>query len=89
MSSRIEWMTGMLRQKLEKETLQDWSHIEKQIGMFSYTGLTAQQVGRLSKGVPCWMSVCGLNEDNIDRVVCAIGEAIKASSSNLGRGWDR
>lgn len=62
MSSRIEWMTGMLRQKLEKETLQDWSHIEKQIGMFSYTGLTAQQVGRLSKGVPCLSIALRLDE---------------------------
>ncbi|KAJ6178083.1 hypothetical protein N7519_008544 [Penicillium mononematosum] len=85
MSSRIKRMRGMLRKRLEKETLRDWSHIEKQIGMFSYTGLTAQQVDRLRREFHIYllpsgrMSVCGLNQGNIDYVVCAIGEVVKAS----------
>jgi aspartate aminotransferase len=85
MSSRIQRMRGMLRQRLEKETLLDWSYIEKQIGMFSYMGLTAQQVDRLRREFHVYllpsgrMSVCGLNEGNIDYVVCAIGEVVKGS----------
>ncbi|KAI9168083.1 Aspartate aminotransferase cytoplasmic [Paramyrothecium foliicola] len=40
MSSRITGMRRMLRKSLEdKATPGDWSHIESQIGMFSYTGL--------------------------------------------------
>lgn len=83
MSSRIQRMRGLLRQRLEKETLQDWSHVEKQIGMFSYTGLTKKQVSRLQTEFHVYMlpsgrmSVCGLNEDNIDYVVHAVGEVAK------------
>ncbi|KAF7520822.1 hypothetical protein PCG10_008748 [Penicillium crustosum] len=83
MSSRIQRMRGLLRQRLEKETQGDWSHVEKQIGMFSYTGLTEKQVSRLQKEFHIYllpsgrMSVCGLNEDNIDYVVHAVGEVVK------------
>ena len=86
MSSRIQRMRGMLRQKLEKDTMSDWSHIEKQIGMSSYTGLTVEQVDRLQKHFHVYllpsgrMSVCGLNEGNIDYVVHAISEVVNAST---------
>ncbi|KAJ5336167.1 uncharacterized protein N7506_004189 [Penicillium brevicompactum] len=86
MSSRIHRMRSLLRQKLEKVTLHDWTHVENQIGMFSYTGLTREHVSRLQKEFHVYllpssrMSVCGLNEDNIDYVAHAIGEVIKTSS---------
>lgn len=76
-------MRGLLRQRLEKETLRDWSHIEMQIGMFSYTGLTEKQVSRLQREFHVYllpsgrMSVCGLNQGNIDYVVHAVGEVVK------------
>jgi len=45
MANRIKQMREELFKVLkEKETPGDWSHIVKQIGMFSYTGLTAKQV---------------------------------------------
>eukprot|EP00993_Chasmostoma_nieuportense_P000916 NODE_1841_length_1361_cov_56.915721_g1749_i0.p1 GENE.NODE_1841_length_1361_cov_56.915721_g1749_i0~~NODE_1841_length_1361_cov_56.915721_g1749_i0.p1 ORF type:complete len:415 (-),score=93.85 NODE_1841_length_1361_cov_56.915721_g1749_i0:115-1338(-) len=48
MSNRIKTMRTMLVEALKaKGTPGDWSHICKQIGMFSYTGLTAEQCERL------------------------------------------
>lgn len=85
MSSRIHRMRSLLRQKLEQVTLHDWTHVENQIGMFSYTGLTREHVSRLQKESHVYllpsgrMSVCGLNKDNIDYVAYAIGEVIKKS----------
>jgi len=83
MSSRIQKMRGALRQELEKETEKDWSYIETQIGMFSYTGLTKEQVSRLREDFHIYllpsgrMSVCGLNEGNVKYVARAVGEVIK------------
>ena len=86
MSSRIHGMRSLLRQKLERTTLRDWTHVENQIGMFSYTGLTEKHVSRLQKEFHVYllpsgrMSVCGLNEDNIDYVAHAISEVVKTNS---------
>ncbi|CAG7935732.1 unnamed protein product [Penicillium olsonii] len=85
MSSRIHRMRNMLRQKLEDETGQDWSHVGKQIGMFSYTGLTAMHVVRLREEYHIYLlpsgrvSICGLNESNIDYVAQAIGQVLRES----------
>ncbi|KAJ5086501.1 hypothetical protein NUU61_007808 [Penicillium alfredii] len=78
MSSRIKEMRHELRWKLEKETQQDWSYIENQIGMFSSTGLTSQQVSRLRDEFHVYLlpsgrlSVCGLTERNVQYVAHAI-----------------
>lgn len=46
MAGRIERVRGELRAALEaKYPGKDWSFITKQIGMFSFTGLTPAQVG--------------------------------------------
>jgi aspartate aminotransferase len=86
MSSRIQRMRGLFKGRLEKETMADWSHVEKQIGMFSYTGLTQAQVSRLREEFHVYllpsgrMSVCGLNEGNIEYVAQAVGEVVKTST---------
>ncbi|KAJ5298378.1 Pantothenate synthetase [Penicillium atrosanguineum] len=83
MSSRIRRMRCELRQRLEKETQQDWAYVETQIGMFSYTGLTCEQVSRLRNEfhvylLPSgWLSLCGLNDGNVKYVAYAIGEVMK------------
>ncbi|KAJ5741639.1 hypothetical protein N7533_011048 [Penicillium manginii] len=83
MSLRIQSMRCELRRGLEKKTQQDWSHVETQIGMFSYTGLTKEQVSRLRDEFHIYLlpsgriSVCGLNEGNLQYVIHAIGEVIK------------
>lgn len=50
MSSRIKDMRAQLRSKLEAlGTPGNWEHITKQIGMFSYTGLTRKPLFILSR----------------------------------------
>ena len=45
MADRIISMRNQLRANLAKEgSNRDWSHITDQIGMFCYTGLSAEQV---------------------------------------------
>ncbi len=47
MAGRIERVRGELQRALEaKYPSKDWSFITKQIGMFSFTGLTPAQVRR-------------------------------------------
>ncbi|RAL03337.1 aspartate transaminase [Aspergillus ibericus CBS 121593] len=80
MSVRIKEMRQELRKRLEDNgTPGDWSHIESQIGMFSYTGLDREQVARLKEEFHIYLlpsgraSICGLNEGNIEYVARAVG----------------
>ncbi|KAL1861907.1 hypothetical protein Plec18170_000731 [Paecilomyces lecythidis] len=83
MSSRMRRIRRELRKRLEKETEQDWSHIEIQDGMFSYTGLKKDQVSRLRNEFHVYLlpsgrlSVCGLHDENVDYVAHAVGQVIK------------
>ena len=81
MRERIRSMRSSLSEKLQAKGLkQDFSFIVKQRGMFSYTGLSAEQVARLhsefgvyavSTGRIC---MAALNTKNIDYVVDAIAK---------------
>lgn len=83
MSSRIARMRSDLRHRLQHETQRDWAYVETQIGMFSYIGLTRQQVLRLREEFHVYLlpsgrlSMCGLNEGNVQYVAHAIGRVIK------------
>lgn len=83
MSSRMRRMRCELRKRLEKKTGQDWSHVESQIGMFSYTGLNKDRVSRLRDEFHVYLlpsgrlSVCGLNDENVEYVAHAIGQVMK------------
>lgn len=83
MASRIAEMRASLRKHLEDLcTPGDWSHITRQIGMFAYTGLTAQQVEAVRSRWHVYMlpsgrmSVSGLNRGNIGYVASAIHEVV-------------
>jgi aspartate aminotransferase len=83
MSARITKMRRELRRRLEQlGTTGDWAHIESQIGMFSYTGLNHQDVERLRNEFHIYLlpsgrvSICGLNEGNIDYVARAMREVV-------------
>ncbi|EXJ78928.1 hypothetical protein A1O3_08428 [Capronia epimyces CBS 606.96] len=60
----------------------DWSHLESQIGMFSYTGLTVPQVQRLKEVHHVYLmrngraSLSGVNEHNVHYVAAAIAEVV-------------
>ena len=83
MSSRMRRMRRELRKRLEKETGQDWSHVETQIGMFSYTGLNKDHVSRLRDEFHVYLlpsgrlSVCGLSDENVEYVAHAVGQVMK------------
>jgi aromatic-amino-acid transaminase len=83
MRERIKAMRHGLNQKLAASGVQqDFSFIEAQRGMFSYSGLTADQVAKLqeqdgiyalSTGRIC---VAALNTKNLDRVAQAIARVL-------------
>lgn len=83
MSSRITAMRVGLRERLEKlGTPGVWDHITSQIGMFSYSGLTANQVKFLAEKYHVYLlssgriNICGLTTHNIDYVAEAIHDAV-------------
>ncbi|GMM33586.1 aspartate transaminase [Saccharomycopsis crataegensis] len=87
MSSRIYSMRVALRDALTNKykTPGNWDHIVKQIGMFSFTGLSKQEVQRLEEKHGVYLtstgraSVAGLNENNVDFTAQAIDEVVRYS----------
>jgi aromatic-amino-acid transaminase len=82
MRVRIKQMRDALVEKLKARAPgRDFDFVRKQVGMFSYSGLTKEQVGKLraesiyavDTGRIC---VAALNSKNIDRVVDAIAKVL-------------
>jgi aspartate/tyrosine/aromatic aminotransferase len=81
-SWRLKTMRSRLRSKLEEYgAYGDWTFIERQIGMFCYTGLSPDQVMRLREEYHVYLmpsgrlSICGLTQGNVDyvaRAICAV-----------------
>ncbi|NNH36669.1 aspartate/tyrosine/aromatic aminotransferase [Acinetobacter sp. NIPH 2377] len=87
MRERIIKMRQMLNEKLSQALPErDFSYLVKQQGMFSYTGLTAEQVDILKDQYAIYlvrsgrMCAAGLNLSNIDYVAESIAEVIKATA---------
>ena len=87
MRERIIKMRQLLEQKLSAELPdRDFSYLVKQQGMFSYTGLTAEQVDILKEKYGIYlvrsgrMCAAGLNLNNIDTVAKAFAEVLKATA---------
>ncbi len=81
MRSRIKQMRHLLREKLDAANLkQDFGFITQQRGMFSYTGLTREQMQRLRAEFGVYgidsgrICVAALNTHNIDAVVRALAK---------------
>ncbi|CAE7493532.1 unnamed protein product, partial [Symbiodinium pilosum] len=79
MSERIVKMRAALRQALEAlQTPGTWNHVTDQIGMFTFTGLTKDQVSRMVKDFHIYMtedgriSMAGLNMSNVQYVADCI-----------------
>ncbi|KAJ2809239.1 Aspartate aminotransferase, cytoplasmic [Coemansia furcata] len=86
MSRRIKTMRDALRDKLVAlATPGSWDHVSQQIGMFSFTGLSKQQVDTLRNQYHLYMtddgriSVAGLNSHNIDYVAQSIDAVVRSS----------
>lgn len=78
MAGRIKRVRGELQEALtHKSGDRDWGFITRQIGMFSFTGLTPTQVGR-------WVSGSGVSG--------SVGQRVRAGASKgveLGSGQAR
>ncbi len=84
MRDRIKAMRSQLVEGIHKRVPgADWSFILRQRGMFSYTGLTKEQVLRLRKDYGIYaiesgrVCVAALNSKNVDYVADAIAAVIK------------
>jgi len=84
MSGRIKEMRTALRSKLEElGTPGTWNHITDQIGMFSFTGLTEQQVLKIREDAHVYMtkngriSMAGLNTNNVDYFAKAVDKVVR------------
>jgi len=84
MAGRIIQMREGLKQRLDTlNTPGDWTHIVKQIGMFSYTGLNPSQVDYLRSEYHIYMlksgrvNMCGMTLSNLDYVAAAIDDAVR------------
>ena len=87
MRERIIHMRQILNEKLSHAVPErDFSYLVKQQGMFSYTGLSAEQVDILKDQYAIYllrsgrMCAAGLNLNNIDYVANSIAEVIKATA---------
>jgi aspartate aminotransferase len=71
MAERIAAMRGLLAAELVKRSTRDWSHVEQQIGMFCYTGLTKEQSEALVRDHHVYLtangrvSMAGVNPSNV------------------------
>lgn len=84
MSGRIIAMRELLVQHLTKlQTPGDWSHITSQIGMFSFTGLSAPQCESLIKKHHVYLltsgriSMAGINSKNVEYLAAAIDDVVR------------
>ena len=90
MAERIKEMRGELRRLLaeELETPGNWDHIERQIGMFSFTGLNGEQCRLLTEEGHIYLtgngriSMAGLNSRNIRYVAEQIDRVVRRVSSS-------
>ncbi len=85
MSGRILAMRkALVAELVALKTPGNWNHIEEQIGMFSYTGLTPEQVSIMTNKHHVYLlssgriSIAGINQSNVKRLAAAIDDAVRA-----------
>jgi len=84
MADRIISMRTQLVDNLKAlGSKKDWSHINKQIGMFCFTGLTPEQVDRATKEFHVYLtrngriSIAGITSKNVGHLAKALHEVTK------------
>ncbi|GAB6025819.1 Aspartate aminotransferase, mitochondrial [Chamberlinius hualienensis] len=84
MADRIISMRTQLRDNLHKEgSKHSWQHITDQIGMFCYSGMTQQQVERLTNEFSIYLtkdgriSVAGVSSKNVEYLAHAMHQVTK------------
>jgi aromatic-amino-acid transaminase len=83
MRERIHMMRAGMVEKLAAQGARQFGFIEKQAGMFSYSGLSKAQVDRLREEHAIYaigtgrICVAALNRSNLDNVVAAVADVIR------------
>lgn len=84
MRARINGLRKLLVDKLAaRKTSMDFSFIEKERGMFSFLGITKEQVIRLREEFHVYMvessrvNIAGINHGNVDRVADSVAAVLK------------
>jgi len=84
MADRIISMRSQLKDRLVKEgSTRDWSHINDQIGMFCFTGMTPEQVDKLAKEHSVYLTrdgrvaIVGITSKNVEYLAKAIHAVTK------------
>ncbi|XP_030927390.1 aspartate aminotransferase, mitochondrial-like isoform X1 [Quercus lobata] len=84
MANRIQQMRSTLRESLEKlASPLNWEHITNQVGMFCFSGLSADQVDRLVREFHIYltrdgrMSMAGVTTSNVSYLANAIHEVTR------------
>ena len=87
MADRILQMRTLLVEKLKAAgSAHDWSHVTQQIGMFAFTGMTAEMCDTLTEKYAIFLtrdgriSLAGLNDGNAEYVAKAIHEVTDGKS---------
>lgn len=93
MAERIQEMRTRLVEALQAAgSTHDWSHVTQQIGMFAFTGMSAEMCDQLTNEYAIFLtrdgriSIAGLNDANLEYVAKAIhavtdGKSITTPSS--------
>ena len=89
MSSRIRQMRSLLYNQLNKiSTPGKWDHILTQIGMFSYTGLSAEQCDWLKENKSLYLmrsgriNMCAVTSSNVEYIAESIKESFGISNDS-------
>jgi aspartate aminotransferase len=89
---RVQRMRTLLRDALvARSTPGDWSHVTRQIGMFSYTGLNKAQATRMVEEFHVYMldtgriNVAGLNEATVPILADAIHAVVTTPPTAGGK----
>lgn len=84
MRARINGLRTLLVSKLKaRKTSMDFSFIEQERGMFSFLGITKEQVIRLREEFHIYMvessrvNIAGINNSNVDRIADSIAAVLK------------
>ena len=86
MCGRINGLRSNLREKLESASGRDFAFIEKEKGMFSFLGLSAEQAIKLREEHSVYMlnssriNVAGVNTANIEYLANSIASVLRGSA---------
>ncbi|QFU76913.1 aspartate/tyrosine/aromatic aminotransferase [Halioglobus maricola] len=82
MCGRINGLRKAIREKLEVSTGRDFAFIEKEKGMFSFLGLSAEQAVRLREEYSVYLlnssriNIAGVNDNNIDHFATSVAAVL-------------